>query len=416
MRPTCRSGRSSRTSPTVDLQRSSTRSAEHELDLFRTEITRVERHRRLAARAPERQRPACCGLPAQRPDRRDGCSKGAPASGCRSAPTRTAAWCELLARYAAPSDRQAADPVHAPARSSASPTSCVADIDDGAAHVAGADGQRHDPLVAVRRDRRGRHSRHRRDPARRDLRHRHRLPSRAARGATLLGRLRGAHRRRRADHLGPGDRPRARGRVRQRAARRYSAMWFKDGDGKGAYYGLDGQSKQRSFLASPLEFSRVTSGFAMRMHPILNTWKQHNGRRLRRAHRHAGAHRRRRRGRVRRLAERLRQRHPDPAQRNERSTVYAHLSRIDVRHGPARRAGRATSAPSARPAGRPARTCTSSSRSTACSRIRCRSRKAPRRSRSRRRSARRAFAPARAARARPARRRRDTAAHAAARR
>ncbi len=57
----------------------------------------------------------------------------------------------------------------------------------------------------------------------------------------------------------------------------FSAMWFKDGDGKGAYFGLDGQSKQRTFLASPLEFSRVTSGFAMRMHPILNTWKQHNG-------------------------------------------------------------------------------------------------------------------------------------------
>jgi murein DD-endopeptidase MepM/ murein hydrolase activator NlpD len=57
----------------------------------------------------------------------------------------------------------------------------------------------------------------------------------------------------------------------------FSAMWFKDGDAKGAYFGLDGQSKQRSFLASPVEFSRVTSGFSMRMHPILNEWKQHNG-------------------------------------------------------------------------------------------------------------------------------------------
>jgi murein DD-endopeptidase MepM/ murein hydrolase activator NlpD len=57
----------------------------------------------------------------------------------------------------------------------------------------------------------------------------------------------------------------------------YSAMWFKDGEGKGSYFGLDGQSKQRTLLSSPLEFSRVTSGFAMRMHPILNTWKQHNG-------------------------------------------------------------------------------------------------------------------------------------------
>ena len=57
----------------------------------------------------------------------------------------------------------------------------------------------------------------------------------------------------------------------------YSAMWFKDGEGKGSYFGLDGQSKQRSLLSSPLEFSRVSSGFAMRVHPIFNTWKQHNG-------------------------------------------------------------------------------------------------------------------------------------------
>ena len=59
--------------------------------------------------------------------------------------------------------------------------------------------------------------------------------------------------------------------------RSYSAVWFKDGQNKGAYYGLDGKSKKHAFLASPLEFSRVTSGFAMRMHPILNSWKQHKG-------------------------------------------------------------------------------------------------------------------------------------------
>ena len=57
----------------------------------------------------------------------------------------------------------------------------------------------------------------------------------------------------------------------------FSALWFKDGDGKGSYFGLDGKSKTRSFLATPLEFSRVTSGFAMRLHPIANVWKQHNG-------------------------------------------------------------------------------------------------------------------------------------------
>lgn len=57
----------------------------------------------------------------------------------------------------------------------------------------------------------------------------------------------------------------------------YSAVWFKDANGKGSYFGFDGQSKKRAFLASPMEFSRVTSGFAMRMHPILNSWKQHKG-------------------------------------------------------------------------------------------------------------------------------------------
>ena len=60
-------------------------------------------------------------------------------------------------------------------------------------------------------------------------------------------------------------------------AQSFSAVWFRDVDSKGAYFDLDGKSKQRTFLSSPLEFSRVTSGFAMRLHPILNTWKQHNG-------------------------------------------------------------------------------------------------------------------------------------------
>jgi murein DD-endopeptidase MepM/ murein hydrolase activator NlpD len=60
-------------------------------------------------------------------------------------------------------------------------------------------------------------------------------------------------------------------------ARRYSAAWYADAQGKGAYFDLNGQSKRRAFLASPLEFSRVTSGFAMRMHPILGIWKQHKG-------------------------------------------------------------------------------------------------------------------------------------------
>jgi murein DD-endopeptidase MepM/ murein hydrolase activator NlpD len=63
------------------------------------------------------------------------------------------------------------------------------------------------------------------------------------------------------------------------------AMWFRDetqplgpkGEVKGAYYSMDGKSLRRAYLASPMEFSRVTSGFSMRMHPIHNTWKAHLG-------------------------------------------------------------------------------------------------------------------------------------------
>lgn len=61
------------------------------------------------------------------------------------------------------------------------------------------------------------------------------------------------------------------------AGRNHDAIWFQDGDHKGSYYGPDGQSKARLFLSSPLAFSRVTSGFAMRFHPIQKTWKAHLG-------------------------------------------------------------------------------------------------------------------------------------------
>lgn len=68
----------------------------------------------------------------------------------------------------------------------------------------------------------------------------------------------------------------------------YQAMWFRDAGAaegesvastgnKGGYYTLDGQSLRRSFLASPMEFSRVTSGFKMRFHPLLQKWKAHLG-------------------------------------------------------------------------------------------------------------------------------------------
>ncbi|RZJ00808.1 MAG: M23 family metallopeptidase, partial [Haliea sp.] len=55
------------------------------------------------------------------------------------------------------------------------------------------------------------------------------------------------------------------------------AMWFQETGRKGAYYTLDGKSLTSSYLASPMEFSRVTSGFMMRFHPIHKIWKAHLG-------------------------------------------------------------------------------------------------------------------------------------------
>lgn len=59
--------------------------------------------------------------------------------------------------------------------------------------------------------------------------------------------------------------------------REHQAVWF-GGDGqKGAYFGFDGQSSRKAFLSSPLEFSRVSSGYGMRFHPILGRQKAHLG-------------------------------------------------------------------------------------------------------------------------------------------
>ncbi|RYX90496.1 MAG: M23 family metallopeptidase [Comamonadaceae bacterium] len=57
----------------------------------------------------------------------------------------------------------------------------------------------------------------------------------------------------------------------------YSAMWFQEPGAKGGYYTLDGKSMRRAYLTSPVEFSRVTSGFSMRFHPILQKWRAHLG-------------------------------------------------------------------------------------------------------------------------------------------
>jgi murein DD-endopeptidase MepM/ murein hydrolase activator NlpD len=57
----------------------------------------------------------------------------------------------------------------------------------------------------------------------------------------------------------------------------YRAVWFQDAEGKGGYYTPDGKNLRKAFLRSPLEFSRVSSGFAMRFHPVLQQWRAHKG-------------------------------------------------------------------------------------------------------------------------------------------
>ncbi|AKJ31504.1 M23 family metallopeptidase [Caldimonas brevitalea] len=59
--------------------------------------------------------------------------------------------------------------------------------------------------------------------------------------------------------------------------KQHEAVWYQEPGHKGAYFDFKGQSMRRAFLASPMEFSRVTSGFAMRFHPVLKTWRRHLG-------------------------------------------------------------------------------------------------------------------------------------------
>jgi murein DD-endopeptidase MepM/ murein hydrolase activator NlpD len=57
----------------------------------------------------------------------------------------------------------------------------------------------------------------------------------------------------------------------------YQAVWFEPPGQKGNYFDMNGNSLSRSYLASPVPFSRQTSGFAMRLHPIFKTQKAHRG-------------------------------------------------------------------------------------------------------------------------------------------
>ncbi len=59
--------------------------------------------------------------------------------------------------------------------------------------------------------------------------------------------------------------------------RAYQALYYEDGEG-GSYYSPEGHSMHQAFLRSPVEFSRISSGFtASRFHPLLHKWRAHKG-------------------------------------------------------------------------------------------------------------------------------------------
>ena len=59
--------------------------------------------------------------------------------------------------------------------------------------------------------------------------------------------------------------------------RKFEAFLFTDAEGNEGYYSADGQNRAKSFLRSPLAFSRISSGFGGRMHPIFRNWRAHTG-------------------------------------------------------------------------------------------------------------------------------------------
>jgi murein DD-endopeptidase MepM/ murein hydrolase activator NlpD len=54
--------------------------------------------------------------------------------------------------------------------------------------------------------------------------------------------------------------------------RRYRALRH-----AGGYYAPDGRNMRKALLRAPLELSRVSSGFGMRMHPLHKAWRAHQG-------------------------------------------------------------------------------------------------------------------------------------------
>jgi murein DD-endopeptidase MepM/ murein hydrolase activator NlpD len=107
----------------------------------------------------------------------------------------------------------------------------------------------------------------------------------------------------------------------------YRAVHYSNG-----YYAPDGNNLRKAFLRAPLEFSRVSSGFGLRVHPIAKSWRAHQGIDYAAP---TGT-------RVRAVGDAVVE-HAGPRggygnvvilrHQGQYSTVYAHLSRVAVKRG-----------------------------------------------------------------------------------
>lgn len=57
----------------------------------------------------------------------------------------------------------------------------------------------------------------------------------------------------------------------------YRAVRYQNNEGHLDYYNPYGQNLRKAFLRTPVDVSRISSGFGMRFHPVLNRMKAHHG-------------------------------------------------------------------------------------------------------------------------------------------